>query len=713
MTELPFGLSVGFVMHAPQDPAADLIQTPSLPTRPRSAVGRATENGLIALQVLIDAMPGRLWIKHVVRRFALASRPLAANQASVAAAETCSAQEQGMRRNCDPKSANAEILAEAADVQRWLLSTKPPLRDENDEIINRLGAALDISEAVRAKAELSRAQQVLHTVIENVPDAIIVKDVHTRRYTMLNHAAELLVGVSREDVIGKTAEAIYPDGYLDLVLKEDEELLQRGELLIDDHEIFFHGKEPRIVTLNRRILRNFAGEPEFMLAVIHDITERKRAEERIAYLARHDTLTGLPNRAVFSERMSAAIARAYESGARFAMIAIDLDRLKEVNDMFGHAGGDQLIAAVASRLATAAREAFVARLGGDEFAVIAEDADNDANFAEITNRLSECVARELNIDGAKYSPSVSIGVAVYPYDGRDATTLLANADAALYRAKAEGRSVSRFFERGMDMRVRDRRALRHDLNFAIERNELAIYFQPKAKVSGEIIGFEALLRWMHPQRGWVSPAEFIPAAEETHLIVAIGEWVLRNVCREAASWPRPLGVAVNLSPVQFQYGDLAKLVHCVLLETGLEAARLSLEITEGVLFRDSTRALTVLRQLKALGVRIIMDDFGKGYSSLSYLQLFPFDKIKIDRDFIHNVCQNSKSAAIVRAVLGLAQALDLPVLAEGVETEEEREFLRAVGCDEMQGYLIGRPRPIGHYAEELGRTAQTGLSAVG
>jgi len=598
---------------------------------------------------------------------------------------------------------SSEALNPAGD-QRLLL----PSSHEISEIIGCLEIADGASEAESAKAQLRRAQEVLSLVIENVPDAIIVKDVHSRCYTMFNHAAETLIGKARADVIGKTAEALYPEGYLQIVEKEDEELLEKGELLIDDHEIFFHGMAPRIVTLNRKVLRDVYGEPQFMLAVIHDITERKRAEERIAYLARHDGMTGLPNRATFNERLAGAIAR----GARLAVLSIDLDRLKEINDMFGHAAGDRLIVEVANRLSAAAGEAFVARLAGDEFAVIAEDAGDRSSLASLANRLSDFAAAELMIEGAKCRPSLSIGVAVFPDDAQDATALLANADAALYRAKAEGRSVSRFFERGMDMRVRDRRALRHDLNFAIERDELSIHYQPNTKLSGEIIGFEALLRWRHPQRGWVSPADFIPAAEESHLIVEIGEWVLRRVCQEAATWPRPLCVAVNLSPVQFQYGDLVQLVHTILLETGLPPNRLGLEITEGVLIQDSARALTVLRRLKALGVRIVMDDFGKGYSSLSYLQLFPFDKIKIDRDFVHNVCQNSQSAAIVRAVMGLAQAIGLPVLAEGVETEEERDFLRTVGCDEMQGYLIGRPCPIEHYAAELGRFASVGAAAA-
>jgi EAL domain-containing protein (putative c-di-GMP-specific phosphodiesterase class I) len=293
-------------------------------------------------------------------------------------------------------------------------------------------------------------------------------------------------------------------------------------------------------------------------------------------------------------------------------------------------------------------------------------------------------------------------------DGIDAATLLANADAALYRAKADGRGTIRCFEKDMDKHLRDRRALQHDLRSAIEKNELVLHYQPKALIAGEIIGFEALVRWQHPIRGTVAPNSFIPLAEESGLIMPLGEWVLREACREAASWPNQLEIAVNLSPIQFRHGDLAGLVHSVLLETGLSPGRLQLEITESVMIGDFSRALTILRRLKGLGVRIAMDDFGTGYSSLSYLQAFPFDSIKIDQAFISNLERNSQSAAIVRAVIGLARGLSLPVVAEGVETREQLRFLTAEACNEVQGYFIGRPQPIQTYARVVGHfpTAQ-------
>jgi len=441
-----------------------------------------------------------------------------------------------------------------------------------------------------------------------------------------------------------------------------------------------------------------------MLTVMQDISERKRAEGRIAHLAHHDLLTDLPNRSVFNERLASALEKASTSGERFAVLCLDLDRLKEVNDIFGHAAGDQLLCQVSRRLLQASMEVFLARVGGDEFALIAEITDSITDINALTDRLLATVHADLNIHGAQIRAGISIGVAVFPDDGHDATTLLANADAALSRAKAEGRGVARFFKSDTDKRLRERQSVRRDLSSALERDELVMFYQPQAEMTGAIIGFEALLRWRHPRRGWVLPSAFIPVAEESRLIIPIGEWALRDACREAASWPRQLSVAVNLSPVQFQHGgDLPNLVRTVLLETGLAPNRLELEITEGVLITDSSRGLSVLRRLKALGVRIAMDDFGTGHSSLSYLQSFPFDRIKIDRSFISKLEQNPQSAAIVRAVLGLARGLELPVLAEGVETLEELAFLVGESCDHVQGYLIGRPLPIADYAAVLGR----------
>jgi predicted signal transduction protein with EAL and GGDEF domain len=313
------------------------------------------------------------------------------------------------------------------------------------------------------------------------------------------------------------------------------------------------------------------------------------------------------------------------------------------------------------------------------------------------------MAADFEIDGQTLSVGVSIGIAFFPINGADATTLLGNADAALYRAKADGRGVFRLFEADMDKKLRERRALQKDLRSAVERDELVLHYQPQAVISGEITGFEALVRWRHPERGMVSPGLFIPVAEDSGLIIPIGEWILREACREAASWPRPMQVAVNLSPVQFRRGDVAKLVHEVLLETGLPAGRLELEITEGVLIDDFSRAISTLRRLKSLGVRIAMDDFGTGYSSLSYLQSFPFDKIKIDQSFVSRVASNPQSALIIRAVIGLGHGLSMPIVAEGVETKDQLEFLRAEGCDEVQGYFIGRPLQIDAYAAVIER----------
>ena len=441
------------------------------------------------------------------------------------------------------------------------------------------------------------------------------------------------------------------------------------------------------------------------VAAHEDVTEQKRAEQRIAHMAHYDTLTDLPNRAAFKDSMAATLDRAAATGEQFAVLSIDLDHFKEANDTYGHLVGDALLNEVARRLQAAAGGTFVARIGGDEFAVIVADGEQPAAAEALAERLLAAFADDFEVEGHKLKLGLSIGAAIYPTDGTDAKTLMVNADATLYRAKAETRGAVMFFEPEMGFRLRERHALREDLRSAINRGELLLHYQPQKKMSGETIGFEALVRWQCPKRGMVLPGTFIAVAEESNLILPLGEWVLREACREAASWPQPLTIAVNISPIQFRQGDLPRLVHSILLQTGLAPRRLELEITEGVMINDFSRAVSILRRLKSLGIKIAMDDFGTGYSSLSYLQSFSFDKIKIDRVFICDLEHNHHSRAIVRAVVGLGQSLDLPILAEGVETEAQHSLLMKEGCDEVQGYLTGRPLPISDYADLVGLQA--------
>jgi diguanylate cyclase (GGDEF)-like protein/PAS domain S-box-containing protein len=565
----------------------------------------------------------------------------------------------------------------------------------------------DVTVQRRAETELANTRHFLETVIEHVPATILVKDAKNFRYVLLNQAGVEFFGLPREQIMGKTAHDFFPKDVADTVQLRDEELLASGtQNFYGDHAIHSSGQGTRRVTTKRLVIRGTDGTPKYLLGVIEDITERKKAEEQIVHLAHHDSLTGLPNRAAFNKKLAEVLDEASALNHSAAVMCIDLDRFKEVNDVYGHAAGDALLKEVTARLQQCADGAFIARLGGDEFIILVTEGAQPATAQAIAERLQESVKHDLDIDGHALRIGLSVGVALFPGDAKDATGLLNNADAALYRAKAEGRGTVRFFEQEMDTQLRERRAMQQELRSAIFGGQLALHYQPVSATGGEIVGFEALARWNHPIRGNIPPNVFIPLAEESSLIITIGEWILWEACREAASWPRPLTIAVNLSPVQFRHGDLAQVVHTILLETGLAPHRLELEITESVLIGDFSRAASMLRRLKTLGVRIAMDDFGTGYSSLSYLQSFPFDKIKIDRAFISNVERNVQSASIVRAVIGLGKGLKVPVVAEGVETREQLDFLTQEHCNEVQGFLLGRPLPIADYAEVLGFPAE-------
>ena len=423
------------------------------------------------------------------------------------------------------------------------------------------------------------------------------------------------------------------------------------------------------------------------------IRERWIAEDQIRFLALHDALTGLPNRVQFRQHLERAVARGKRHGRLMAVLCLDLDRFKHINDTLGHASGDGLLAEVAARLKENVRETdVVGRLGGDEFAVVAEELDSPEAAMRLARRLCTALAAGYQVNGHEVITSASIGIALGSIDGEPVETLMKNADLALYRAKEDGRNTFRFFEPAMDAALQKRRRLEADLRIALRKNQLYLDYQPQFGLeSGKLSGYEALVRWWHPTEGEIPPTTFIPIAEETRLIAALGEWILRTACSYATTWPEGTSLAVNLSPAQFKTQDVVALVRKVLNETGLDARRLELEITEGVLLQNTDAVVETLTRLDQMGVSIAMDDFGTGYSSLSYLTRFPVRKIKIDRSFIDTLGTSPQTSAIVSSIVGLGQSLNVTITAEGVETEGQAAMLKEWGCDQVQGFYYGKP----------------------
>jgi diguanylate cyclase (GGDEF)-like protein/PAS domain S-box-containing protein len=560
----------------------------------------------------------------------------------------------------------------------------------------------------RAKSALRKQKALLDTALENMSQGLCMYDaqgcvqVFNERYkTMMGRTGMELAGRSLLDILKEMRASGRWEGnaeeFFDKLL-EDARTGENQIRIIDQFD-----RKIRIVTQPMK-----GGG---WVATFEDITEWQRAQEQIFHMARHDALTNLPNRTLFREQLEQAIELA-DRNDQLAVLCLDLDHFKEINDSLGHPIGDALLGEVAARLRECiGQNDAVARLGGDEFAIVQFCRDHDVSAAgQLAGRIVEAVSAPYEIEGHHIIIGTSIGISLAPTDGQNPDELLKNADLALYRAKADGRGTYRFFESGMDARAQARRMLELDLRLALQRSEFEVYYQPIRDIaSDETVVFEALVRWNHAERGLIAPNHFIPIAEETGLIVRLGEWVLQRACMDAAAWSKAAAVAVNLSPVQFKNQNLVSSVRAALEASRLPAHRLELEITESVLLQNSEATRAILHELRALGVKISLDDFGTGYSSLSYLRSFPFDKIKIDRSFVTELATRNDSMAIIRAVTGLGRSLGITTTAEGVENEAQLELLRREGCTQAQGYLFSKPRPVSEVERML---ASSPASAV-
>lgn len=559
--------------------------------------------------------------------------------------------------------------------------------------------------AVRAERALRESNLFASEIIENAGEGIVVYD-RDLRYVVFNHFMEELTGLAAADVIGRPAPDVFPH------IREQrvDELLDRamkGEQ-VSSPDIFFY-----VPSTDRRGWVSGVYRPHYdangniagVIGLIRDITERKTAEQQIEYQAYHDALTGLANRRLFQEHLTLALALAQRRQRLVAVLFLDLDHFKIVNDSLGHSIGDALLKVVAARLKSAVREGdTVARVGGDEFTIVLQELASRSDAAVVAQKVLHTIAEPVEVGGQRLYITTSIGITLFPDDGGDAETLLKNADNAMYRAKKEGRNTYQMSTQELNRSTHERMTLENGLHLAMERNEFELLYQPQIDIrSMTIIGMEALLRWRHPDRGLVGPAEFIAVAEERGFIVVIGDWVLRTACRDARRF-RDRGipefrVAVNISARQFHDEALISLVESALNESGLDPHCLELEITESIAMENVELTLVVLKKLREIGVSIAIDDFGTGHSSLNYLKRFPIDALKIDKSFVEDVPDRFEDAAIVKAVIQLAQGLNLRVIAEGVEKLEQLDFLRANGCGEVQGYYFAYPLAAAAFEE--------------
>lgn len=550
----------------------------------------------------------------------------------------------------------------------------------------------DITERKRAEEELRQ----LAAVVKNTAEAVVVTDANNK-IIAVNQAFSEITGYSEAEALGNNPRILKSDRhdrdfYRTMWAAIETAGLWQGEIWDrrKSGEIF-----PAWSTIS--VIRDIDNHIINYVAVFSDISAIKRSQEQLDFLAHHDPLTALPNRLLFNDRLEHALKRAEREGHQVAVLFLDLDRFKNINDSLGHPVGDILLKETAKRITHLIRqEDTVARLGGDEFIILIEKIDEAQDVAQLAKKLTEAVGNPFSVKGHELHLTVSVGISLYPGDGQEGATLVRNADAAMYRAKEEGRNAYQFYTTALTAAAFERLTLETALRHALEKEQLVLFYQPQYSLkTGELVGAEALIRWRHPDMGLILPSRFIPLAEESGLIESIGEWVLQNACKQMKTW-LDAGfslerVAVNLSCIQFQRGDIVGTVKRVLEETGLSSQRLELEITESLVMQKTAWTINVVDKLKRLGVTISIDDFGTGYSSLSYLKRLPVDKLKIDKSFVRDIPHDPNDAAIARAVVALGQSLNLEVIAEGVETEKQHEFLAALGCDEGQGHWYGKP----------------------